>query len=151
VSGVLTLWEDPIERESKRIGRLRNRTNELAARYPNSGDSVKALIQTLSLECNQKLDELDRKDYSATSFAIEKLIALFAAGFSLASLLYSSEYSNVEITSTLRTFAYFLLFVTPLLVIGLSIRVGIMTWNLKDMRLQLDRKYVGLVNQLAEQ
>jgi hypothetical protein len=151
ISGILTLWDNPIDQESKRIGRIRKRANGLAARYPITAPAAAAEISLLSSECDKEIQQLDLSEGTTEVFTIEKIVALIAAVAALVSLVYASEYPDQPITPTVRLLAYLELLVTPVLIIILLVRILKMAGKLRRVRAGLDRRYVSLVNKLATQ
>lgn len=151
ISGILTLWDDPIEKEIKRIGRILKRTNGLTARYPATAAAASAEISALSSDCNKEIEKLVLSEGVGETFNTEKTVALMAAVAALVSLVYASEYSDEPITAAVRSLAYLELLVTPVLIIALWFRIGKMSGNLRRLRAGLDRRYVAIVNRLAAQ
>lgn len=151
VSGILTLWENPIERERETIARLWNRTSDLHRLYPEATEAHKNDIRSLLRDCRVEIKNLTESKGSLVRFTSEKTIALSGAAAAIASLVYATEYPDLVATMPIRILAYATLAVTPVLIGALAYRVWKMSGTLKTARTNLDKRYVALVNELAEQ
>lgn len=148
VSGVLTLFEDPIDKESRRITRLSKISRRLLDRHRDLPELIKNDVNILVDIVEDAQEDLSVEAESDDRFRIVKYTSFIASVIGLWLLIYSSDHSPDEIKLTYKILSYFLLAYVPIAVIYVAWvlrRVGL---PFEKRRLEYEQKYLDLVNRI---
>ncbi len=150
-SGIISLFDDPLSKESQKLAALSKRTRAISNRYPSIGNVEKDQIQSLSNDIDNYLDNIIRESNDQVKFPILKMLAFGAsiAGFVL--LIYASEIPQAKMSSGLKFASYVLLACVPAMTIYVAHWYRSISRSYAANRKTLDNRYIAIVDQISLQ
>ncbi|MEG3181951.1 hypothetical protein [Sphingomonas sp. LT1P40] len=148
VSGLVTLFEDPIEREIRRFSRLWKVSDRLNVRHPNLPPDIVDRINGISNQIEEIQERLSTDFEAEERFRITKLASFVASVVGLVLLIYSSEKSSEIIPFSVKLLSYVLLAYVPIAVIFIAGSLRSISWPYRQHRKQIEESYVSIVNSI---
>lgn len=149
VSGILTLWENPVVKEQLLLDGLHTRVSNLRSLFPTKASEYEDEIGLLEQKCVDQKKFIANLGSSNSSFFWEKSISILVAIVSLGCLAYASEFPSHPMSNMMALVTY-AVFTFPVLLVGfLALRILSAAGKLNSVRRTLDRQYLVLVRKLA--
>ena len=150
VSGVLTLFEDPIEQESRRFTRLSKRLRRLPERHIYLDPDIRSNIEGALEEVDDKQESLSIESESEDRFKLTKIISFLVSAIGLWLLIYSSNRSSESIPLSIRVISFVLLAYVPLSILLVAWTFHSIGLPFRSARRSFEKRYFDIVIAIRE-
>lgn len=148
VSGLVTLFEDPVEKEKRRFSSLAKRALALQRRHSNLSAAISAEVNSLSDRIEDYQERMVKFADAGERFRFVKLFSFVASVVGLILLIYSSESPGDPLPGLVRYLSYALLAYAPLATLAIAREYWRVSRRYEADRKKMDTSYKDLVDKI---